>query len=224
MAGEKINLDYITEYLHKLLPKSTEELQLLEKYASDNEVPIIHREVKALLEVICLLKKPLKILEIGTAIGYSASVMALSSPEDVKITSIEREPEMTKLALDNITKLQLEEKIRVIEGDALEVLPLLSSKYDIVFMDAAKGYYNEFFDSVINLINDGGLLICDNVLYKGMTATDDLVKRRQKTIVGRMREFLEMLCNHSKLTTSVIPIGDGVTISYYQEVGKSEKT
>lgn len=224
MAGEKINLDYITEYLHKLLPESTEELQLLEKYALDNEVPIIHREVKALLEVLCLLKKPLKILEIGTAIGYSASVMALSSPEDVKITSIEREPEMTKLALDNITKLQLEEKIRVIEGDALEVLPLLSSKYDIVFMDAAKGYYNEFFDSVINLINDGGLLICDNVLYKGMTATDDLVKRRQKTIVGRMREFLEMLCNHSKLTTSVIPIGDGVTISYYQEVGKSEKT
>ena len=220
MAGEKINLDYITEYLHKLLPESTEELQLLEKYALDYEVPIIHREVKALLEVICLLKKPLKILEIGTAIGYSASVMALSSPEDVKITSIEREPEMTRLALDNITKLQLEEKIRVIEGDALEVLPLLSSKYDIVFMDAAKGYYNEFFDSVINLINDGGLLICDNVLYKGMTATDDLVKRRQKTIVGRMREFLEMLCNHSKLTTSVIPIGDGVTISYYQEVGE----
>lgn len=220
MAGEKINLDYITEYLHKLIPESTEELKVLEKYAADNEVPIIHKEVKALLEVLCFMKKPLKILEIGTAIGYSASAMALASPDNVKITSIEREPEMTKLAVENISELKLSDKIRVIEGDALEVLPLLSSKYDIVFMDAAKGYYNEFFDSVINLLNDGGLLICDNVLYKGMTATDDLVKRRQKTIVGRMREYLEMLCNHPKLATSVIPIGDGVTISYYFEEGK----
>lgn len=220
MAGEKINLDYITEYLHKLIPESGTELKKLEDYAEKNAVPIIHREVKALIEVLCLLKKPKKILEIGTAIGYSASVMAFSSPEDVKITSIEREPEMTELALENIKKLNLEEKIRVIEGDALEVLPLLSSKYDLIFMDAAKGYYNEFFDSVITLLNDGGLLICDNVLYKGMTATDELVKRRQKTIVGRMREYLEMLCNHSKLTTSVIPIGDGVTVSYYYEEGE----
>ena len=199
-------------------------LELIEQYANDNNVPIMLPDGIEFLTNYIKNNNVKNILEIGTAIGYSASVMALSSPEDVKITSIERDPEMTKLALDNITKLQLEEKIRVIEGDALEVLPLLSSKYDIVFMDAAKGYYNEFFDSVINLINDGGILICDNVLYKGMTATDNLVKRRQKTIVGRMREFLEMLCNHSKLTTSVIPIGDGVTISYYQEVGKSEKT
>lgn len=221
MAGEKINLDYITEYLHKLIPDSIDGLKKLEKYAKENEVPIIHKEVKALLEVLCLMKKPLKILEIGTAIGYSASVMALASPNNVKITSIEREPEMTKCAIENIAELKLDDKIRVIEGDALEVLPLLSSKYDIVFMDAAKGYYNEFFDSVINLLNDGAVLICDNVLYKGMTATDDLVKRRQKTIVGRMRDYLIMLCNYPKLTTSVIPIGDGVTISYYSEEEKN---
>ncbi len=220
LAGEKINLDYITEYLHKLIPDSDSHLKSLELYAEQNAVPIIHKEVKAMLEVLCMLKKPMKILEIGTAIGYSASVMAKASPEGVKITSIEREPEMTKLAIKNITDAGLENNIRVIEGDALEVLPLLSSKYDLIFMDAAKGYYNEFFDSVINLLNDGGLLICDNVLYKGMTATDDLVKRRQKTIVGRMREYLEMLCNHKNLKTSVIPIGDGVTISYYSEEEK----
>ena len=174
-------------------------------------------EVKAMLEVLCMLKKPLKILEIGTAIGYSASVMAKASPKEVKITTIERDSSMTQIALSNIQKASLDNNIRVIEGDALEVLPLLSSKYDLIFMDAAKGYYNEFFDFAINLLNDGGLLICDNVLYKGMTATDELVKRRQKTIVGRMREYLEMLCNHKKLKTSVIPIGDGVTISYYME-------
>ena len=221
MAGEKINLDYITEYLHKLLPESDAFFKELEDYAKDNSVPIIHKEVKEMLEVLCMLKKPLKILEIGTAIGYSASVMAKASPEDVKITTIERDPAMTEIALSNIRKSELENNIRIIEGDALEVLPLLSSKYDLIFMDAAKGYYNEFFDCVINLLNDGGLLICDNVLYKGMTAADELVKRRQKTIVGRMRDYLEMLCNHKKLKTAVIPIGDGVTISYYMEEEKS---
>ena len=221
MAGEKINLDYITEYLHKLLPESDTYFKELEEYAKENAVPIIHKEVKAMLKDLCMLKKPHRILEIGTAIGYSASVMAKASPEDVKITTIERDVEMTELALNNIRKGNLLNNIRIIEGDALEVLPLLSSKYDLIFMDAAKGYYNEFFDSVINLLNDGGLLICDNVLYKGMTAADELVKRRQKTIVGRMREYLEMLCNHKKLKTSVIPIGDGVTVSYYMEEDKS---
>ena len=87
----------------------------------------------------------------------------------------------------------------------------------MIFIDAAKGYYNEFFDYAINLINDGGLIVSDNVLYKGMTAEDLLVKRRQKTIVGRMRDYLVMLCNHPNLTTSIIPIGDGVALSYYKK-------
>lgn len=222
MAGEKINLDYITEYLRNLAPKSSEELCEMEKFALENDVPIIQKEVKPLLEFLCRLKAPKKILEIGTAIGYSASVMALASPDDVKITTIERDIDMLYLAMDNIKKSGLSDKIKIIEGDALEVLPMLSGKYDLIFIDAAKGYYNEFFESIFELINDNGLIICDNVLYKGMTATDELVKRRQKTIVGRMREFLSMLYEHKNLTTAVIPIGDGVALSYYNKEGKNE--
>jgi len=216
LAGEKINYDYITEYLHQVLPESVGYLKEMEDYAQKNEVPVIHKEMKSFLEVLCKLHKPLKILEIGTAIGYSASVMAHASGKDCHITTIERDSDMTTLALKNIEKLGLSEQIRVIEGDGLEVLSCLSSKYDMIFIDAAKGYYNEFFDYAINLIDEGGLIISDNVLYKGMTAEDAIVKRRQKTIVGRMRDYLVMLCNHPDLTTSIIPIGDGVALSYYR--------
>ena len=220
MAGEKINLDYITEYLHEVLPESKGHLLEMEEYAKANDVPIIHKEVKALIEVLCKLKKPLKILEIGTAIGYSASVFALASGKDTKVVTIERDKEMTEIALSNFSKLNLSNRIKLIEGEALEVLPCLSFKYDLIFIDAAKGYYNEFFDVIIDLINDGGLIISDNVLYKGMTATDNLVKRRQKTIVGRMRDYLKRLCTHKNLTTTIIPIGDGVAVSYFEKGAK----
>ena len=215
MAGEKINYDYITEYLHQVLPETEGYLKEMEEYAHKYEVPIIHKEMKAFLEVLCKMQKPLKILEVGTAIGYSASVMALASGKECHITTIERESDMTTLALENIDKLGLSNQIRVIEGDGLEVLSCLSSKYDMIFIDAAKGYYNEFFDYAINLVNDGGLIVSDNVLYKGMTAEDSIVKRRQKTIVGRMRDYLVMLCNHRNLTTSIIPIGDSVALSFF---------
>ncbi|MBQ2897338.1 MAG: O-methyltransferase [Clostridia bacterium] len=191
----------------------------MEEYANKNDVPIIHKEMKAFLEVLCKVKKPDRILEIGSAIGYSASCMALACGNCCQITTIERDSDMTTLAINNFEKLGLSDQIRIIEGDAVEVLSCLTSKYDMIFIDAAKGYYNEFFEYAINLINDGGLIISDNVLYKGMTAEDSIVKRRQKTIVGRMREYLIMLCNHKKLTTSVIPIGDGVAVSIYNERG-----
>lgn len=217
MAGEKINETYITEYLHSLFPQKDAFLSELEEYAEKFEVPIIHPEVRAFLEVMCRIYKPKRILEIGTAIGYSASVFAKQLPKDGRVITIERDPGMTQLALSNIEKAGLDDVIRVIEGEALEVLSCLDSKFDIIFIDAAKGYYNEFLELTLPLINDGGLIISDNVLYKGMTATDELVKRRQKTIVGRMRDYLTLLCEHKNLTTSVLPLGDGVAISYYSE-------
>lgn len=217
MAGEKINETYITEYLHSLFPQKDAFLSELEEYAEKFEVPIIHPEVRAFLEVMCRIHKPKRILEIGTAIGYSASVFAKQLPKDGRVITIERDPGMTQLALSNIEKAGLDDVIRVIEGEALEVLSCLDSKFDIIFIDAAKGYYNEFLELTLPLINDGGLIISDNVLYKGMTATDELVKRRQKTIVGRMRDYLTLLCEHKNLTTSVLPLGDGVAISYYSE-------
>ena len=217
MAGEKINETYITEYLHSLFPQKDAFLSELEEYAEKFEVPIIHPEVRAFLEVMCRIHKPKRNLENGTAIGYTASVFAKQLPKDGRVITIERDPGMTQLALSNIEKAGLDDVIRVIEGEALEVLSCLDSKFDIIFIDAAKGYYNEFLELTLPLINDGGLIISDNVLYKGMTATDELVKRRQKTIVGRMRDYLTLLCEHKNLTTSVLPLGDGVAISYYSE-------
>jgi len=217
VAGEKINETYITEYLHSLFPQKDAFLSELEEYAEKFEVPIIHPEVRAFLEVVCKIHKPKRILEVGTAIGYSASVFAKQLPKDGRVITIERDPDMTQLALSNIEKAGLDDVIRVIEGEALEVLSCLDSKFDIIFIDAAKGYYNEFLELTLPLINDGGLIISDNVLYKGMTATDELVKRRQKTIVGRMRDYLTLLCEHKNLTTSVLPLGDGVAISYYSK-------
>lgn len=220
MAGEKINETYITEYLHSLFPQKDKLLKEMEEYAEKNEVPIIHPEVRALLEVLCKIHKSKRILEIGSAIGYSAIILARNLPEDGRLITIERNPEMTSLALKNIERANLGSVIRVIEGEALEVLECLDSKYDMIFIDAAKGYYNEFLELAMPLLEEGGLIVSDNVLYKGMTATDDLVKRRQKTIVGRMRDYLSLLCENEKFTTSVIPIGDGVAISYYNEVNK----
>lgn len=217
MRGEKINLNYITEYLSQVLPNSEGILAEIEEYAKLNEVPIIYPEVKYLLDVICKISKPERILEIGTAIGYSALVMDNALNGNVSITTVERDFIMSSKAIENFKKAN-KTNIRLIEDDGVVVLDSLTSKFDLIFIDAAKGYYNEFFDRCINLINDGGLIICDNVLYKGMTATDELlVKHRQKTIVVRMREFLDTICNHEKLTTSIIPIGDGVSISYYKE-------
>ena len=217
MAGEKINLDYITQYLHQVLPSSTGIFRELEEEAAADNIPIIHPEVAALLKVLCKLKKPERILEVGTAIGYSALCLAGFLPERGRLITIERDPDMAQRARSNISRAGMEAKIRVIEGEALEVLSCLHSQFDLIFMDAAKGYYLDFFQEVERLAADGALLISDNVLYKGMTATDELVKRRQKTIVGRMREYLTLLCHHKRLTTSIIPIGDGVALSYFEE-------
>lgn len=217
MAGERINEEYITEYLHTLFPQKDAFLNELEGYAEKFAVPIIHPEVRALLEVLCKIHKPKRVLEVGTAIGYSALVLAKCLPDDGRIITIERDPDMTQLAISNIEKAGYDSIVRVIEGEALEVLSCLDSKFDMIFIDAAKGYYHEFLDLTIPLIRDGGLIISDNVLYKGMTATDDLVKRRQKTIVGRMRDYLSRICDDSHFTTSVLPVGDGVAISYYKK-------
>ena len=217
MRGEKINQDYITEYLSEVLPESEGFLKELEIYAKENQVPIIYPEVRSLLDVLCKIHKPSRILEIGTAIGYSALVMNNALKGKVSITTVERDSVMSTLALENFKKSGTY-NIRLIEDDAVVVLDSLTSKFDLIFIDAAKGYYNDFFDRCINLINDNGIIICDNVLYKGMTATDELLTRhRQKTIVVRMRDFLDTICNHKNLSTSIIPIGDGVSVSYYKE-------
>lgn len=209
-----INYDYITEYIRATIKPNTGILADLEEYAAQNHVPIIQPEVAALMKVIGILQKPTRILEVGTAIGYSSILFSQFLNRNGKIDTIERNEEMINLARKNIKSLELQDTINVIAGDAIEVLACLDKRYDMIFLDAAKGQYSEFLEQSKRMLVSGGLLVSDNVLYKGMVATDELVVRRKKTIVTRMRSFLKELCEDESFETSIIPIGDGVALSY----------
>lgn len=213
----QINEDYIEDYIRSLLPDNNHNLKVMEKYAEDNHVPIVQPEVAQLLKVLLKIKNPKNILEIGTAIGYSALVMAEITSTECKITTIERRKDMIELAIDNISKTEYGNKINILEGEAEEVLSTLEEKYDFIFLDAAKGQYMDFFNKCIKFLQPGGIIVSDNVLYKGMVATDKLVIRRKKTIVKRLREFLQYINYIEGYTSSVIPIGDGVAITHREE-------
>ncbi|HHV60472.1 MAG TPA: O-methyltransferase [Clostridiaceae bacterium] len=206
--------DFINKYIRDTIKPNSGILAELEEYAKKNHVPIIQPEVARLILILGRLLKPSRILEAGTAIGYSAILMAQILNPGGKIDTIERYDLMISLARENIKKAGLHDVINVIAGDALDVMQCLDKKYDMIFLDAAKGQYPEFLPEVIRMLNPGGLLISDNVLYKGMIADDKLVVRRKITIVKRLRDYLSSLCNNEELETTIVPIGDGVAISY----------
>lgn len=211
-----INEEYIQEYIRGVLPERDKLLRELELYAKQYHVPIIEPEVAQFLRIQLNILKPKKILEIGTAIGYSSLVMA-EILEDCKITSIEKDEDMFVLANNNIDRSPYKDKINIIWGDAVEVLPFLEQKYDLIFIDAAKGQYIEFLKWAMKLLNPAGLIISDNVLYKGMVASDRLVNRRKITIVKRLREFLKYINEIDGYISSIVPIGDGVALTYKEE-------
>ena len=212
-----VNEDYITSYIRDITPQRTGQLKILEDYARENNVPIIEPEVGQLIKVLLKLHKPKEILEVGTAIGYSALLMGQNLEGDWSITTMERNPQMIEKARENFRESGLEDRIRIIEGDARKTFPHLTKKYDFIFLDAAKGQYMEFLGYAKDLLKPGGLIVSDNVLYKGMVASDDLVVRRKRTIVNRLREFLEYISNMQGYTSSVLPLGDGVALTYKEE-------
>lgn len=209
-----INYDYITKYIRSTIKPNDGVLAQLEEYASLKHVPIIQPEVAALMKVIGNMKQPTRILEVGTAIGYSSILFSGFLKQNGIIDTIERNEEMIEIARKNIKALGLQNNINVIAGDAIDVLACLDKSYDMIFLDAAKGQYNEFLEQSKRMLVPGGILVSDNVLYKGMIASDDLVVQRKKTIVTRMRSFLKTLCEDESFETSIIPIGDGVALSY----------
>jgi predicted O-methyltransferase YrrM len=211
MSG--ISQDYIVDYIRGLVKEDSEILKELEKYALENNVPIVQIEVANFLKLMMKIHKPKKILELGTAIGYSAILMSIATNNTSSITTIERDKNMLDIARQNIANLGLENKIDVIEGDCLEILPTLEHEYDLIFMDAGKGHYNEFLPYCLKLLKREGIIIADNVLFRGMVASDDLVKRRKITIVKRMRSYLETISSDKGLLTSVIPMGDGIAVT-----------
>lgn len=209
-----INEEYVQEYIRSLIPIKNNKLMEVEKYANDNHIPIIEKEVAQFLQVLLKIAKPTNILEIGTAIGYSAIIMASSTEDCCRITTIEKRPDMVELAQENLIKTGYLNKVNIICGDAEEILLQLNEKYDFIFLDASKGHYLKFFNRCIDLLNDGGIIMADNVLYKGMVASDELVVRRKRTIVKRMRQYLEHIHNLDGYKSCVIPIGDGISLTY----------
>lgn len=207
----------VENYIRHTLKDKEGLLRELEVYAEENSVPIVHKEVSDLLKVLIRMKKPKKILEVGCAIGYSSILFATTCEGDVDITTCERNPIMIDKAKENIKLAGFENNIKILEGDAAELLKDVEGEFDMIFLDAAKGQYQLFYDLVIDKLKVGGVLISDNILYKGMIADDKLVVRRKKTIVKRMRDYLDYICNCDYLTTSLLPIGDGVAISYKED-------
>ena len=206
--------DYINDYIRKTIRKSSGILDELEKFAEKNHIPIVQPEVARLITVLGRIQKPERILEVGTAIGYSAILLSEIVKPGGRIDTIDRYELMLNYAKENIKRAGKEHIINVISGEALDVLRCLDKKYDMIFLDAAKGQYMEFLPECLRMLNTGGLIISDNILYKGMVANDDLVVRRKKTIGKRMRTYLDYICNNEQLDTCIIPIGDGVAVSY----------
>lgn len=206
--------DYINNYIRETIKPEEGFLKELGEYARQSAIPIIHPEVAALLKVLGMIHKPSRVLEAGTAIGYSAILLSSVIREGGVIDTVERDESMAVQARKNIKESGFGHAVNVIIGDAIEVFRCLDKSYDMIFLDAAKGQYPEMLPDCIRLLSKGGLLVSDNVLYKGMVAYDDLVVRRKKTIVTRMRDYLKSICTNEGLETSIIPIGDGVAISY----------
>lgn len=209
--------DLVEDYIRNTLKDKNGLLRDLEIYAKEHNVPIIHKEVSDLLKVLLKVQKPKRILEVGCAIGYSSILFASTLGEDVEIITVERNEKMIEKAKENIKLAGFEKSITILEGDAEELLQEVSGEFDMIFLDAAKGQYQLFYDMIIGKLKIDGLLISDNILYKGMVAHDDFVIRRKKTIVKRMRNYLDYICRCEYLDTSLIPIGDGVALSYKKE-------
>lgn len=206
---------YITEYLRAKTTHNNEFLHELEDYAAKNSIPIVEPETARFLSVITEIKKPQRILEIGCAIGYSAILMSEGLANNGKITTIEYNNDMVNIARENIKKAGLSEKIDVIEADAKDYLSYIDDDgvFDMIFLDGPKAHYIYMLDECVRLLKKGGIIISDNVLYKGMTADDNHVVRRKITIVKRLRKYIDALMVHPELKTSLLPLGDGVTIS-----------
>ncbi len=211
MIDDSINYEYIIRYLRDLLPKRDGIMGELEAFAKQYQVPISQPETMKLLEVLIGVGKVQTVLEVGCAIGYSAIGMAEAGCEH--IDTIEISADAARVARANFEKAGMSSRIQLYEGDAKDVLPTLNGSYDMIFIDAAKAQYQEFFPHCMRLLKMGGLLVSDNVLYKGMTATDELLQHRKITIVKRLRQYLAMISNMPELETSVLPVGDGVALS-----------
>ena len=204
----------IVTFINSLETENSEILEAVEQEALSTYVPIIRKEMQSFLKVLLMIQKPMCILEVGTAVGFSALLMSEAAPEGCRITTIENYEKRIPIARENFRRAGKEEQITLLEGDALEILKSLDETYDFIFMDAAKGQYIHFLPEIMRLLKTGGILVSDNVLQDGdLIESHFAVERRNRTIYKRMREYLYVLKHHEELETSILPLGDGVTVS-----------
>lgn len=201
-------------YLNSLDTGNGAFLDALEQRALAEKVPIIRQDMQSFLKVLLALHRPKRILEVGTAVGFSALLMAENTDEDCTITTIENYEKRILQAKENFTKAGSGSRIRLLEGDALERMQELDGPYDLIFMDAAKGQYIHFLPDALRLLRKGGVLISDNVLQDGeIIESHYAVERRNRTIYKRMREYLYVLKHTEGLLTSIVPVGDGAAVT-----------
>lgn len=204
----------IVTFINSLDTRNSELLETIEGEARAADVPIIRREMQSFLKVLLMLKKPERVLEVGTAVGFSALLMSEYVPDECRITTIENYEKRIPIARENFRRAGKEEQITLLEGDAAEVLKRLDGPYDFVFMDAAKGQYIHYLPDILRLLPPGGCLVSDNVMQDGdVIESRFAVERRNRTIHARMREYLYELKHNDELMTSIIPLGDGVAVS-----------
>ena len=204
----------LVTYINSLDQGNTKQLDEIEQKAKETYVPIIRKEMQSFLKLLLAMQKPMRILEVGTAVGFSAILMAEYGPKDCSIVTIENYDKRIPIARANFEFAQKSNQITLLEGDAAEILPTLTEQFDLIFMDAAKGQYINFMDDVLRLLAVDGVLVSDNVLEDGdIIESHYIVERRNRTIYKRMREYLYELTHRDDLVTAVLPIGDGITVS-----------
>ena len=201
-------------YIRSLEVPESAVIEAIEQEALRDRVPIIRKEMQSFLKVLLMIKRPMRILEVGAAVGFSSILMSEYMPEGGHITTIENYDKRIPIARANFKRAGKEEQIDLIEGDALEVMHGLEGPYDLIFVDAAKGQYIHYLPEVMRLLGTDGVLVSDNVLQEGdIIESRFAVERRNRTIHSRMREYLYELKHHDQLQTSIIPLGDGVALS-----------
>ena len=201
-------------YIHSLEMPEEPIIEQIEQEAKETFVPIIRKETQSFLKVLLLMKKPVRVLEVGTAIGYSAILMSHYLPKDGRITTIEKYEKRIPIARENFSRAAVADRITLLEGDALDIMKSLEGPFDFIFMDAAKGQYIHYLPEAIRLLAPEGVLMSDNVLQDGdVIESRFAVERRNRTIHSRMREYLYELKHNERLQTSILPLGDGVALS-----------
>lgn len=189
-----------------------EKLQKIKEYALERHIPIIMDDTLEVIDEILTKKKPEKILEIGTAVGYSAMCFSEYLVQGGRIDTIERDEQRVLEAKENIKKVGVEEKIKIYEGDAVEILPTLNEQYDVVFIDAAKGKYPFFLEQALRMLKPDGVILADNILYKGYVMSD-YNKHKQRTAVTHLRQYIKEITENPDLETTILEVGDGLAIS-----------